>query len=182
MWKLHIRPVSASAEAKNVAFGRSLKPISQTVFSEMTSREELQYQLCALCLTSCRLTNDTTGQRCQLVTLCHPGLTYVLISDIRALWLINRRCCNLFADVYLRCYFVDVVSDIYRQHWRYWATRPWQSSVCLSSSWGLTHTYLIWWYFRVMIFCQKAWVADSSLCYLMCKSNWKWRSEVFVSV
>ena len=26
------------------------------------------------------------GQRCQLVTFCHPGLTYILISDIRALW------------------------------------------------------------------------------------------------
>ena len=24
--------------------------------------------------------------RFQLVTLCHPGLTYILISDIRALW------------------------------------------------------------------------------------------------
>jgi len=23
---------------------------------------------------------------CQLVTLCHPGLTYILIPDIRALW------------------------------------------------------------------------------------------------
>ena len=23
---------------------------------------------------------------CQLVTLGHPGLTYILISDIRALW------------------------------------------------------------------------------------------------
>jgi len=26
------------------------------------------------------------GQRCQLVTVCHPGLTDIFISDIRTLW------------------------------------------------------------------------------------------------